>query len=89
MTNRDTLMRILELLSTECLNLNMILHKLKISKGELDAGLTILEAHGFIERIDYEDKCDTCPIYDKCNSRRPTLYRITQKGLRTLSRKQS
>ncbi len=87
MTDRDTLMRILKLLSTECLDLNRILDKLKISRRELDTGLTILEAHGFIERIEYEDKCDKCPIYDKCNTRRPALYRITEKGLRTLSRK--
>lgn len=86
MTDKDNLSRILKLLSLQCLDLDTILKKLTINRRELDVALTILEIHGYIEKIEYGDKCDTCPLYIECSSVSPILYRITEKGLKLVKK---
>jgi DNA-binding IclR family transcriptional regulator len=86
MSNQDILLRILRLLNSRCIDLETIKDRLRMSKEELDTGLTILETHGYIEKINYRNDCRTCAVYSKCNSTSPNLYRITEKGLRLIMR---
>jgi len=82
MSNQDTLLRILRLFNSKCVHLDMIKDRLNMSKEELDVGLTILETHGFIEKVNCKEDCRRCPIYSNCNSISLNLYKITEKGLR-------
>ncbi|MCL7383735.1 MAG: hypothetical protein LZ172_06350 [Thaumarchaeota archaeon] len=86
MNNQDILLRILKLINSRCIDPYTIIDKLKISKEELDTGLTILETHGYIEKVNYRNDCRTCPAYSKCDIKSPNLYRITEKGLRLIMR---
>ena len=87
MSDQDILLRMLKLFSSRCIDLATIKDRLNMNKEELEVGLTILEIHGYIEKVDRGEDCRKCPIYSNCNNISLNLYRITEKGLKLIMKK--
>ena len=76
-----------ELISTG-FTVNEAACKLKLSKENIEAAITILLSHHYIIKLENRSACDKCPLRDSCKlaaDRSQVIYVITARGLRLIN----
>lgn len=82
-----SLAKILKELISTGFTVNEVAHKLKLSKENVEAAITILLSHHYITKLENRSTCDKCPLRDSCGlaaNRSQTVYTVTAKGLRLM-----